>query len=70
MAVEEVDPGTFLCAEHGYQAAATQDPDGTGEVMIPAGPQYDRDCPDCQRARRLAVEHARGDVIEEESTGD
>ena len=70
MAVEEVDPGTFTCTRHGYQAVATEDPDGTGEVMVPAGPTYDPDCSDCQRARRLAVEHAQGlHLEEEESTG-
>lgn len=59
MGVEEVDHGTFACTRHGYQAEGTMDPSGTGEAMVPAGPPYDADCPDCREARRRAVEHAR-----------
>lgn len=66
MAVEEVDHGTFRCTRHGYQAEAAMDPEGTGEAMVPAGPSYHRDCPDCRDARRRAVEHATGDRLEEQ----
>ena len=66
MAVEEVDHGTFACTRHGYQAAGAMDPAGTGEAVVPAGPQYDPDCADCREARRRAVEDARGGRLHEE----
>lgn len=65
MAVEEIDHGTFGCSRHGFHAAAAMDPEGTGEAMVPTGPNYDPDCPDCQEARRRAVQHASGQRPEE-----
>ncbi len=66
MGVEEVDPGTFACTRHGYQAEGAMDPSGTGEAMVPTGPRYDADCPDCREARRRAVGDARGERLHEE----
>lgn len=65
MAVEELDHGTFGCTTHDFQATAAMDPEGTGEAMVPTGPRYDADCPDCREARRRAVQHASGQRPEE-----